>query len=112
MSNITVIIVVVVAVVVIVAIVIVGYQMARQRRTRRLREQYGPEYDRAVNLANSRYEAESELGAAPSGTNSWSCAVSTRLSVRTSSGVGQTYRANSWTTQAPRCATPTCSSWR
>jgi hypothetical protein len=61
MSNITVIIVVVVAVVVIVAIVIVGYQMARQRRTRRLREQYGPEYDRAVNLANSRYEAESEL---------------------------------------------------
>jgi FtsZ-interacting cell division protein ZipA len=61
MSNITVIIVVVVAVVVIVAIVIVGYQMARQRRTRQLREQYGPEYDRAVNLANSRYEAESEL---------------------------------------------------
>ena len=62
MSNITLIIVIVVAVVVIVAIVIVGYQiMARQRRTRQLREQYGPEYDRAVDLANSQREAESEL---------------------------------------------------
>jgi hypothetical protein len=61
MSNITLIIVIVVAVVVIVAIVIVGYQMARQRRTRQLREQYGPEYDRAVDLADSQREAESEL---------------------------------------------------
>jgi FtsZ-interacting cell division protein ZipA len=61
MSNITLIIVVVVAVVVVVAIVIVGYQMARQRRTKQLREQYGPEYDRAVDLAHSRHEAESEL---------------------------------------------------
>ena len=62
MRNITSIIVVVIAVVVIVTIVIVGYQiMARQRRTRQLREQYGPEYDRAVDLANSQREAESEL---------------------------------------------------
>jgi hypothetical protein len=62
MSNITLIIMVVIAVVVIVTIVIVGYQiMARQRRTRQLREQYGPEYDRAVDLADSQREAESEL---------------------------------------------------
>jgi hypothetical protein len=62
MSNITLIIVIVLAVVLIVAIVIVGYQiMARQRRTRQLREQYGPEYDRAVDLADSQREAESEL---------------------------------------------------
>jgi len=62
MSNITLIIVVVIAVVVIVTIVIVSYQiMARQRRTRQLREQYGPEYDRAVDLADSQREAESEL---------------------------------------------------
>ena len=61
MSNITLIIAIVVAVLVIVAIVIVGYQMARQRRTAQLREQYGPEYDRAVDLADSRHEAESEL---------------------------------------------------
>jgi hypothetical protein len=46
---------------VIVAIVIVGYQLARQRRTRQLREQYGSEYDRAVDLAGSHREAESEL---------------------------------------------------
>jgi FtsZ-interacting cell division protein ZipA len=61
MSNITLIIVIVVAVVVIVAIVIVGYQMARKRRTAQLREQYGPEYDRAVDQADSKHEAESEL---------------------------------------------------
>jgi FtsZ-interacting cell division protein ZipA len=62
MSNITLIIVIVVAVVVIVAIII-GYQLARQRRTTQLREQYGPEYDRAVDLADSQHEAESELRA-------------------------------------------------
>jgi FtsZ-interacting cell division protein ZipA len=61
MSNITLIIVIVVAVVVIVAIVIVGYRMARQRRTAQLREQYGPEYDRAVDLADSQRKAELEL---------------------------------------------------
>jgi FtsZ-interacting cell division protein ZipA len=61
MSNITLIIAIVVAVVVIVAIVIVGYQMARKRRTAQLREQYGPEYDRAIDQAESQHEAESEL---------------------------------------------------
>jgi FtsZ-interacting cell division protein ZipA len=61
MSNITLIIMVVIAVVVIVTIVIVGYQVARQTRTAQLREQYGPEYDRAVDLADSQHEAESEL---------------------------------------------------
>ena len=61
MSNTTLIIVIVVAVVVIVAIVIIGYQMARQRRTTQSREQYGPEYDRAIDQADSQREAESEL---------------------------------------------------
>jgi FtsZ-interacting cell division protein ZipA len=61
MSNITLIIVTVVAVVVIVAIVMIGYQVARKRRTTKLRGQYGPEYDRAVDQADSPREAESEL---------------------------------------------------
>jgi hypothetical protein len=61
MNNITLIIVIVVAVVVIVAIVIIGYQMARKRRTAQLREQYGPEYDHAVDQADSQRVAESEL---------------------------------------------------
>ena len=61
MSNITLIIVIVVAVVVVVVIAIVGYQMARKRRTTQLRDQYGPEYDRAVDQADSQHEAESEL---------------------------------------------------
>jgi FtsZ-interacting cell division protein ZipA len=61
MSNITLIIVIVVAVVVVVVIAIVGYQMAQKRRTTQLREQYGPEYDRTVDQADSQHEAESEL---------------------------------------------------
>jgi uncharacterized membrane protein len=61
MSNTTLIILVVVAVLVIVAIVVVGYQMARRNRTARLREQYGPEYNRALDQADSQREAESEL---------------------------------------------------
>ncbi|HVD80107.1 MAG TPA: hypothetical protein VNB87_06210, partial [Propionibacteriaceae bacterium] len=60
MSNITLILVIVVAVVVIAAIVVVGYQMARRRRTERLREQYGPEYDRALDQTESQRAAESE----------------------------------------------------
>jgi len=61
MSNTTLIVLIVVAVVVIVTIVVVGYQMARRRRTTRLREQYGPEYDRAIDQSDSQREAESEL---------------------------------------------------
>jgi type II secretory pathway pseudopilin PulG len=61
MSNVTLIVVIVIAVVVIAAIVVVGYQMARRRQTARLKEQYGPEYDRAIDQADSQREAESEL---------------------------------------------------
>src|SRR5215218_6926378 len=61
MSNITLIIVIVPAVLGIVSILIAGYQMARMRRTTQLRERYGPEYDRAVDLAASQHQAESEL---------------------------------------------------
>lgn len=61
MSNTTLIIVIVIAIVVVAAIAIVGYQAARQKRTARLREQYGPEYDRALDQADSQREAESEL---------------------------------------------------
>jgi len=61
MSNITLIIVIVVAVVVVAAIVVVGYRMAQQRRTAQLRDQFGPEYDRALDQSDSQREAESEL---------------------------------------------------
>jgi type II secretory pathway pseudopilin PulG len=61
MSNITLIIVIVVAVAIIVALVVAGYQMARRKQTERLRQQYGPEYDRAIDQADSQRAAESEL---------------------------------------------------
>ena len=56
MSNITLIIVIVVAVV-----VVAGYRMAQQKRTAQLRDQFGPEYDRALDQSDSQREAESEL---------------------------------------------------
>ena len=61
MSNITLIIVIVVAVAIIVALVVAGYQMARRKQTERLRQQYGPEYDRAIEQADSQRAAELEL---------------------------------------------------
>ena len=61
MSNITLIIVIVVAVAIIVALVVAGAQMARRKRTEQLRQQYGPEYDRAIDEADSQRAAESEL---------------------------------------------------
>jgi FtsZ-interacting cell division protein ZipA len=61
MSTTTLIIVIVVAIVVVAAIAVVGYRLARQKRTTRLREQYGPEYVRALDQADGQREAESEL---------------------------------------------------
>jgi flagellar biosynthesis/type III secretory pathway M-ring protein FliF/YscJ len=112
MSNITVIIVIVVAVVVVVTIIIVGYRMARQRRTRQLRAQYGPEYDRAVDLADSRHEAESELRGRSKRHE--------QLELRSLDSSESENFERCWSdiqgqfveTQASRCATPTCSSWR
>ena len=61
MSNTTLIIVIVIAIVVVAAIAVVGYRLAQQKRTRQLREQYGPEYDRTLDQADSPREAEAEL---------------------------------------------------
>jgi hypothetical protein len=57
----TTLIIVIVAIVLAAAIAVVGYRVAQQKRTTRLREQYGPEYDRALDEADSQREAESEL---------------------------------------------------
>jgi FtsZ-interacting cell division protein ZipA len=60
MSTSTLIIVIVIAVVAVLAVV-VGLQLARRKRTERLRGQYGPEYDRVLDRADDQREAESEL---------------------------------------------------
>jgi len=49
-----------VALVIIAAIVM---SMQRKRRTKQLQSQFGPEYDRTIDSADSRREAESELAA-------------------------------------------------
>lgn len=61
MSNTTLIIAIVVGIVVDAAIAAVGYRFAQQKRTTRLRQQNGPEYDRALDQADSEREAESEV---------------------------------------------------
>ncbi|MBG0817546.1 hypothetical protein [Planomonospora sp. ID82291] len=48
-------------VVAVVAIIAVGYAVLRQRRRHRLRDRFGPEYDRTVRERENRREAEQEL---------------------------------------------------
>ncbi len=52
---------VVVGVAVVLAVALVLWSFARRRRTERLRDRFGPEYDRAVEDVGQRREAESEL---------------------------------------------------
>jgi cytoskeletal protein RodZ len=52
---------IVIAVAVLVALAVVWWAASRQRRTSHLREGFGPEYDRTVDEAGSRRQAESEL---------------------------------------------------
>lgn len=54
---------VLIAVVVLVVAAAAVWQWTVRRRTEQLREQFGPEYDRAVRDADSRREGESELAA-------------------------------------------------
>jgi hypothetical protein len=52
---------IVIAVAAVVVIGAIAWYMARERRTRGLQEQFGPEYDRTVEDAPTRREAEAEL---------------------------------------------------
>jgi hypothetical protein len=52
-------ILIIVAAVVVVAII--AWSVARNRRTKGLRDQFGPEYDRTMEQTDSRREAEAEL---------------------------------------------------
>lgn len=54
-------VVVVVAIVVIAAITILGWLYSRQRRSTRLRERFGPEYDRVVRQEGDQRKAEGLL---------------------------------------------------
>ena len=54
---------VLIAVVAVVVVAVVLWQALAQRRTGRLKGQFGPEYDRAVGTAESRREGEAELQA-------------------------------------------------
>jgi hypothetical protein len=45
------------------AVALAAWQLLREQRTRRLRGQFGPEYERTVSTAESRRDAEAELSA-------------------------------------------------
>jgi hypothetical protein len=49
------------AVVLLVLLVLIGMAMVRQRRTKRLQSQFGPEYERTLKKMGDRREAESDL---------------------------------------------------
>lgn len=61
MNTLTLVAVIVVAVIVVVAIGSLVSVRARRKRSERLREQFGPEYDRAVERADDRRQAEADL---------------------------------------------------
>lgn len=61
MNTTTLIIVIVVAVIIVVAIGALASVQMRRKRSQRLREQFGPEYDRAVDRAGDRRRAEADL---------------------------------------------------
>jgi hypothetical protein len=63
MNSATLTIVIVIAVIVILAIGAAVYRLGQKRRSERLHERFGPEYDRAVEHADGRKGAESELRA-------------------------------------------------
>ena len=52
-----------IAVAAVVAVALVVWQCAADRRTRALRGRFGPEYDRTLDGAESKREAEAELAA-------------------------------------------------
>ena len=52
-----------IAVVVIVVLGIIGWSLSRRRRSARLREHFGPEYDRTVGELGEQRAAEAELAA-------------------------------------------------
>ena len=108
MSSTTLIIVIVV-IVLAAAIAVVGYRVAQQKRSVRLREQYGPEYDRALDQADSQRDAEAELRER-SKRHEKELRGLTLLSVRISSAGGRRCRASSWTNNAVRMLT--CWWWR
>jgi len=54
---------VLVALAVVAAVAVVAWQTLRKRRSARLRDRFGPEYDRVAEVTGSTREAEAELGA-------------------------------------------------
>jgi hypothetical protein len=54
---------VLIAIVVVVVLGLVVWQALARRRTEKLRDRFGPEYDRAIGAADSRRAAESDLAA-------------------------------------------------
>ncbi len=54
---------VLIAIAVVGLVLLVAWQLVTRQRTRRLREQFGPEYERTLTAADSRRDAEADLAA-------------------------------------------------
>jgi hypothetical protein len=53
--------VIIVAVLIVVALAAIGWAVMQRRRSLKLRQRFGPEYDRAVNEFGGKTKAEAEL---------------------------------------------------
>jgi flagellar biosynthesis/type III secretory pathway M-ring protein FliF/YscJ len=99
---------IVIALVAIVVVAGIVWSAVSSRRRSRLQEGFGPEYDRVVDDAPSRREAESELR---EGRSSTSVRSRPRRATATC-GRGRPRRRGSSTTRKGRSARPTASSSR
>ena len=54
---------VLIAIAVVAVVALIAWQATAKRRTKRLQEQFGPEYERAIEGSKNRREAESQLTA-------------------------------------------------
>lgn len=79
----------VVAVAIIVVIAVIGWLVARRKRTRRLRETFGAEYDRTLNEEGDRAQAESRLQEREKRVQ--------KLELRPLSAADREYYVQSWT---------------
>jgi hypothetical protein len=61
MNNTTLVIMIVIVVVVLALVGTAAYSMVQKRRSQRLRDQFGPEYERSVEQADNRKTAEADL---------------------------------------------------
>ena len=90
-----------ITVIAVVVIVIAGVALVlmMRNRTNKLREQFGPEYDRAVQEKGSKHKAEAELEKLEKRVRKYDLQPLSPLTAIASKLLGAWFRRNSWITR-------------